>query len=60
MSCNIIHSLATSKGIVELLHGCISCDEKKKLKKKKKPLIILCCFGDKTFSKGREFVTGEK
>ena len=33
MSCNIIHSLATSKGIVELLHGCISCDEKKKLKK---------------------------
>ena len=60
MSCNNIHSLATGKGCVELLHGCISCDEIKKIIVKKKSLIIPCCFGDKTFSKGREFVTGEK
>ena len=53
MSCNIIHSLATSKGIVELLHGCISSDEKKKVKKKETINYTLLFWGQNIFQRAR-------
>ena len=53
MSCNITHSLATGKGIVELLHGCISCDEKKKVKKKETINYTLLFWGQNIFQRAR-------
>ena len=53
MSCNITHSLATGKGIVELLHGCISCDEKKNSYKKEIINYTLLFWGQNIFQRAR-------
>ena len=41
------------QGIVELLHGCISCDEKKKLKKKETINYTLLFWGQNIFQRAR-------